>query len=252
VAKRGLLLVCLFVALYATSYASEVCLIGKVVKAVFPDCFYIEEADKLSGIAVIMQDRPLVREGDIVTLYGVCQTWPSGERCFLTRQIFSMGAQSLDYMTLIMPNRAIGGASASPYTLGVTGGMGLNNIGLLVSTSGKVTRVESGRFSITDGHTTEIGVVVEGDLTAPAVGSYVLVTGVVTMDDTRNPMVRPQSAADVTDFGICYIPGAPMSTYGTSTLSTGTAMGSLSTGRRYGTPNDDRLPPILPPFYGQW
>lgn len=249
--KRTLSIACLLVAMLTTSHAVEICLMGKVVTAVFPECFYIEEPDKSAGIAVVMQNRPAVQDGDVVTLYGVCQTWPNGERYFLARQIFSVGAQGLDQMTLIMPNRAIGGASASPHTAGITGGMGLNNIGLLVTTSGKVTRVESGRFFITDGHATEIGVVVDGDLTAPAVDSYVLATGIVTMDDLQNPMVRPRRADDVVDLGICSLPAAPASTYATSRLPTRTYMGILSGGTGYSTPADHGLPPWLPPTCGQ-
>jgi hypothetical protein len=54
---------------------------------------------------------------------------------------------------LYVSNRDLGGGALNPYTPGVAGGTGVNNIGLLIRTYGKVTYVDTANqfFYIDDG-----------------------------------------------------------------------------------------------------
>ncbi len=125
---------------------------------------------------------------------------------------------------VFMINKAIGGGDLNQYTLGVAGGTGVNNIGLLIRTSGKVSYVNttSQFFYIDDGwgktttlpapdSTTVTGIRVsygglaEGvpAITPPVVDSYVAVTGIVSTVMVSNlvlPNVRPRGSDDIRPF----------------------------------------------------
>ena len=121
---------------------------------------------------------------------------------------------------LAMSNAAIGGGPLNEYTPGVEGGVGLNNIGLLVVTSGTVTFVNTtivteadkyfyiddgaGRFD-GSGHTgirCSYGELVAGTpaVTPPAVGTFRSVTGVIStvrIDGKIQPNLRARGGADI-------------------------------------------------------
>ena len=76
---------------------------------------------------------------------------------------------------MAMKNSAVGGAALNVYTPGVEGGEGVNNVGLLIRTWGKVTAVdaENSVFFISDGTATRSSSDV--DVTVPGFwqGDYV-------------------------------------------------------------------------------
>lgn len=124
---------------------------------------------------------------------------------------------------LAVPNKSIGGGALNDYTPGVEGGTGLNNIGLLIRTWGKVTYVDSVAkcFYINDGLGRKDGSVhLEGtevvenvgirvsydnlaagnDIVAPAVGQYVAVTCIsstVLVNEKIQPNLRPRRQSDI-------------------------------------------------------
>lgn len=116
---------------------------------------------------------------------------------------------------LAMSQRAIGGGQLNQYTPGVEGGSGLNNIGLLIKTWGKVTFVDTANklFYIDDGSNLNdssghIGLRVSYDNLAqgnsiipPTLNSYVTIVGISsTYADTANkirPNLRPRRQDDV-------------------------------------------------------
>jgi len=122
---------------------------------------------------------------------------------------------------LAVTNRALGGGPLNQYTPGVYGGTGLNNIGLLIRTWGRVTYVDTVNkwFYIDDGAgrtdgtkrtdgTTILGIRVSYDnlapgnnINPPTQGVYVLVTGISTTiigsDGNIYPNVRPRRDTDV-------------------------------------------------------
>jgi len=75
-------------------------------------------------------------------------------------------------------NRALGGSELNSYTPGVTGGVGLNNIGLLVRTWGAVTYIDTGQrfFYIDDGSHLKDGTL-HSDWLTPNVGVRVSYAG---------------------------------------------------------------------------
>ncbi len=148
-----------------------------VVTAVFSDCFYIESTDRTFGICV-MGVNPGLTVGQLVNVGGTVQTLDSGERYIFALEPTVAGAG--DITPLCMTNKSLGGGAYGTVTgqkqAGVTNGTGLNNIGLLVKTTGKITN-SSGQpesFMIDDG--SGVGVKVYG--TVPSDKTYVQVTGI--------------------------------------------------------------------------
>lgn len=91
---------------------------------------------------------------------------------------------------LFMPNRSLGGADYSPYSPGLTDGVGTYNLGLLVTICGRVTKRDTAAkyFYVDDGSrltdgSSYTGVRVfygatAGSVDCPLEGSYVVVTGI--------------------------------------------------------------------------
>lgn len=115
---------------------------------------------------------------------------------------------------LAVNNRAIGGGALNQYTPGVEGGVGLNNIGLLIKTWGRVTAVDAVNkcFYIDDGSVLldgsgNVGVRVSYDnlapgntINPPALDSFVSVTCIsstVVIADKIRPNLRPRRQADI-------------------------------------------------------
>ncbi|MCX8053140.1 MAG: hypothetical protein N3B12_04980, partial [Armatimonadetes bacterium] len=73
---------------------------------------------------------------------------------FLTTALIALGpAAGEEVRPLAMNNAAVGGGRLNEHTPGVEGGVGMNNIGLLIRTWGKVTFVDETNkfFYINDG-----------------------------------------------------------------------------------------------------
>ncbi len=102
----------------------------------------------------------------------------------------------------------LGGTALNAYTPGVLGGTGPNTVGLLVRIWGQVTQRDTTGLSyfyiddgsgLMDGTTTggedNVGVRVLADPTSYSTGSYVIVTGVVSLFDSGGPRpsVFPQA-----------------------------------------------------------
>jgi uncharacterized lipoprotein YddW (UPF0748 family) len=163
-----------------------VILLDKVVSADFGDHFYIcrSKENQVSGIRV---NGPAPTEGSLVSLSGVLDT-VNGERVLIQPSIQSQeGPGAPD--PLFMLSRSLGGE-------GVTGGKGLNNIGLLVSIAGRVTEVESDYFLI-DGSVK----VNSTTLTAvPEDGDFVIVTGICGTEQSGSdiyPLLKPRRDSDI-------------------------------------------------------
>ena len=158
-----------------------------VVTAVFGDSFYIESSDRSMGIRVEKADHGMVA-GTTVQVAGHIMTDDMGERYIAATDIYNAGAT--DVLAFILNNKALGGgdynynSETGAGQRGVAGGIGLNNIGLLVKITGRVTGVGSGFFYIDDGTHTKngslfSGVRIEcGSNAEPMEKQYVTVTGV--------------------------------------------------------------------------
>jgi len=173
---------------------------GDVVTAVFTGEFYIESLDRSAGIKVVSSED--VSEGDVMDLYGTIGR-NDVERVFTPTSVSVIGSDSVK--ALYMCNRAVGGAGDA-LVPGVSGAVGLNNVGLLVKTSGKVTFVGSGYIYINDGSNlmgksgrkgVKVSPAETGNLRA---GSTVVVTGISTLETdgiTYWPLIRTRRGSDV-------------------------------------------------------
>ncbi len=115
---------------------------------------------------------------------------------------------------LALPNRSVGGGALNQYTPGVEGGQGLNNIGLLIKTWGKVTYRDPGGafFYIDDGSKLFDGSGYVGlrvactnlapgnTITPPLENRYVVVVGISSTTNIGGfiaPTLRPRRQADI-------------------------------------------------------
>ncbi|MHB1459597.1 MAG: PEP-CTERM sorting domain-containing protein, partial [Armatimonadota bacterium] len=117
------------------------------VTAVFPEGFYIEKNDRTMGIRV-RGASVIPNIGDKVAVSGVMGT-DANERV-IVNPIVTPVTGSNYIKPLFMVNKSVGGANDGLIT-GVTGGVGVNNIGLLVKTTGKVVKKDTSTLWVDDG-----------------------------------------------------------------------------------------------------
>ena len=160
---------------------------GKIVTAAFDGFFYIEDPDRTSGIKVVSGEP--VSVGEAVNVEGALGT-AENERHIQAGRVQNLGpATPLE--PLGMTNRALGGGDlASGGQVGVTGGNGLNNVGLLVRTCGRVTSAGADSFTLSDGSGPDVKVVVPDTLSIPAPGPFVGVTGISSCGIEGSDTVR--------------------------------------------------------------
>ncbi|MBP5093605.1 MAG: hypothetical protein J6332_06100, partial [Abditibacteriota bacterium] len=159
--------------------SADVTISGKIVTAVFDEFIYIEEPDRTAGIRVYTTDKPAV--GAVVTVTGNLLT---GNEVSIYADSLTVDSAGEPLKPLAMHNPRLGGNGyGSQFAVGI--GEGLNNIGLLVKSWGRVTYVGDGFFYMDDG--TKLfdgsfegitGVRVESASSDVTVGDYVSVTGI--------------------------------------------------------------------------
>ena len=156
-------------------------LIGRVVTAgvnQLGDRLYVEDPDRSSGIMV--QTTTATDTGNAVTVVGEMDTI-GGERAVVNCTVTPAGTLDVP-KPLFMTGRSVGGGRLNSYTPGITYGVGLYNIGLLVRISGYVADTAPGVFWVDDGSFVSseggrTGVkVLSGRSVSP--GQYVTVTGI--------------------------------------------------------------------------
>ena len=182
---------------------------NKIVTAIFPSSgyFYIQEPDRRSGIRVRLSNpQYYVSITTSVTVEGVTDT------VYAEREIIATDIGRGDPVDQIRPlgmtNRSLGGGDFY-YQPGVPGSSGLNNVGLLVTTTGRVVRVFAGTFYIDDGSPIVDSwppypaVLIDNQAPGfwiPALDSYVSVTGISgmsTLGDSPIRILRPRTGDDV-------------------------------------------------------
>jgi len=131
--------------------------------------------------------------GTSVSIIGTLNTNADSERYIAAWELFPEAIGGM-VNPLMMPNRALGGADQEydPITgagqRGVTGGVGLNNIGLLVRTWGIVQMVPGqGACIIDDGCGIGLLVVLPDGALQPSVGDALVVRGISSCIRTTMP-----------------------------------------------------------------
>ncbi len=122
---------------------SDVSLTGSIT-AVFADYIYIESDNRVSGIRVDTDTSASgltnTDVGEIVTVDGTVQQDSAAQEIYIQAASITPTGQTYTIQPLGLTNKSAGGGSAvgsgGNGQVGVAGGTGLNNIGLLVRTTG--------------------------------------------------------------------------------------------------------------------
>ncbi len=145
------------------------------------DRMYAEQSDRAAGI-MIASNVAGISEGDVIAIMGTLSI-ANGEWQIQNPSVTKTATQT-PVKALGMAQKAIGGA-ANGIKPGITGARGPNNMDLLVTVYGKVTATSRrGYFYIDDGSALDDGSgliglkVICNNLTQPAKGSFVRVTGI--------------------------------------------------------------------------
>ncbi|MGC8863748.1 MAG: hypothetical protein ACP5R5_13375, partial [Armatimonadota bacterium] len=147
---------------------------------------YVEEPDRSQ---VIMVYSPIFglsySEGHIVDIDGVIETDPTIFERRIVQPNVTLNGFGDWVPPLGMPLRSVGGGDFGPYKRGVTGAVGLNNVGTLARLWGRVVGGDGSTFfELDDGSGRRLFVDVTGRRMAilwPPAASYVAVTGVITL-----------------------------------------------------------------------
>ena len=168
--------------------------------------YYIEKRDRTSGIRV--ESSGLASVGDVVTIIGNIATNPNGERVIKNATILCTAAGT-PLVPVGMSCASVGGSDyLGLYNVGqrgVIGGIGPNNIGLLVRVWGRVSAIQDGSGStvyyINDGSLPEPGLKLDlHQLTPPSSGRYALVTGISSCEQSSSGLtrlLRPRTQQDI-------------------------------------------------------
>lgn len=171
----------------------------------FPDFFYVEEEDRSSGIRIAMPPPGDVGRWSIVSVTGTLSTTLSGERQLVAPLVMVVSFRN-PLGPLGMTNRTVGGGTfgTPPWGQhGVPGGVGVNNVGLLIRTWGWIVASGAGYLIVDDGSGTPVRVDT-GRLTQPPVQGYIGVTGISSLYKAagfdRVRLILPRNDSDV----ICF------------------------------------------------
>ena len=180
---------------------NPVSITGAIITATGGNSFYIEADDRSSGISVQKNAHGL-KAGMRANITGTVETDGDQERYIAASTAIENGSGNL--LPIALSNRDLGGSDlhstvAGGGQRGVLGGVGLNNVGLLVRIRGRVTYGGYGYFYIDDGAglldgSGHQGVLVLGYMPLCSemdpVGWYVEVTGISSLSTVNGSVCR--------------------------------------------------------------
>lgn len=171
---------------------NAVTLSGKVVSRARVGDFWLQELDRTSGIRVLSSANPA--PGTLLDVVGILATEGS-ERYLNNSTVFPAG-QTLAPTPLHLLTSALGGPALNSATPGISqpGGSAVNNVGLFVAVTGRVTGQVSGVIYVDDGKGLTDGSGFSGvrvrlpqGMAPPAVGATVTARGISRLDSTFGP-----------------------------------------------------------------
>lgn len=171
------------------------------------NCIYVESASRTLGIRV--DTTSTFSEGEMVNVSGAIQTDSvTGERYMSPSGGYpaSMGMMNV-LKPLVMQSGVVGGED-SGLQKGITGGYGVNNIGLLVTVCGAVTGFDNpgspaSWFKIDDGSGFAAKVKVPTGVTISNTWTFVKVTGMSSLEkngSNYDRVIRVRKQADIVPF----------------------------------------------------
>ncbi len=186
----------------ALADGEPIALRNKVVTADVGGAYYIEETDWSSGILVMGAGAP---PGTLVTVGGVMGLNEHNERAITGAATVVEAASDplIIPSALRMSGKNLGGEDFNAFTFGATGGVGLNNVGLLCCMTGVLTSVGEGELWLSDGSTAQPVKVAAylTDISGLQVGDLVIVTGISTLEmdgGVLSPALRVTDPSGIT------------------------------------------------------
>jgi len=181
---------------------------GNIVTARLGDAFYIETENRSSGIRIEKPghtlDRPMKAH-----VFGKVKTNADGEVYVEADLAEQKGSETGVVDPLSLPNRSLGGG---PFGLqgGITEAFGLNNIGLLVRTWGRVVGVEPVTppamptwIEIDDGSNVSVKCLAPAGVTINPSWTYLVVTGISSCENIGGELhrlLRVRTQDDITPY----------------------------------------------------
>jgi hypothetical protein len=165
---------------------------------------YLEQEDRASGIRVVLASPAgWLLEGARASVTGVMSTTPDQERQIASATL-TLASPGAPLEPLRMTNRALGGGNLGVPPLGqagVTGGYGVNTVGLLVVVWGTVVNDPSAGYTLLDdGSGTPVRVETGHLAVLWSQGDYLKVTGLSSLrknGEILERLIIPRSNADV-------------------------------------------------------
>ena len=178
---------------------------GKVVSAKFSDRIYVQDQPPAAGICVLTTAK--VKEGDMVTITGVTASSQTGcDKMVDGAQVYVNNAAQAPPRPLHTLCRSIGGKAPAAGATGFSGSTDLNNMGLLMAVSGRITKTGPSWFYVSDGSPTNdpdgypgLRIISDG-IAVPDPGGVVTVSGISTCYSGTNgtgPALLPRRVADI-------------------------------------------------------
>lgn len=168
------------------------------ISAKFADAFYIAQLNRIAGIRVESDDS--VAAGRSVKVIGIMGIANSGERAILDPMIVTDEPGAV-VKPLLMNSTSIGGSAFNSLSPGITGGIGLNNIGMLIRIAGTLSTVNPDGFTLYDGGrlTDSDGAAGVKVWTGSSAGGAqrVIVTGIVSCETVGDKLYPVILATDV-------------------------------------------------------
>ncbi|MHB9035596.1 MAG: WD40 repeat domain-containing protein [Armatimonadota bacterium] len=176
-----------------------------VITAAYPNFFYIESESCECGIRVEKAAHGL-SVGARVSVNGVLQTNSDGERYIQASSVVSNGTGEV--RPLGTSCRALGGGdfnysqTTGAGQIGINGANGLNNIGMLVRTWGRVSSLGSNRYALTDGSGDDVTVVTPAGVGITS-GAFTTLAGISSCENDNGVIKRVllvSSASDIREY----------------------------------------------------
>ena len=186
---------------------TEIYMHEKAVTAAFEGEFCIEDLDRSAGITVASNEG--VQVGELISVAGHLSTGV-GQRIINAGLVKHIRRLEQPVAPLFMPNASVCKRARKPQLSSLTQAVGLENIAMLVRTSGCVMEVGDSWFIVEDGSMLmetqkRQGLLIRcGALSKPKLHSYVTVTGIARIElDGLSPIrtIRIRTAADIVSVG---------------------------------------------------
>ena len=178
---------------------SAIILADRVVSANFGTFFYICDDKTDLRVSAIRVEGTSAIEGDLTDVSGILQS-PNGERV-ITEPDTSPESGPGTPAPMLTSARNVGGGELNGNTPGITDGFGVNNMGVLVTVTGRVKDPDAGYFMVEDGGTlvsrVKVSTLMLTDI--PGVDKFVTITGIVSTEKSGGvvtPIIIPRGDGD--------------------------------------------------------